>query len=744
MPEAPFAAAPATSVLAALSGRRPMRQTELVEQVRAYSPDVDEDLLNRAYVFALQAHGGQTRASGDPYFSHPVEVAGILTGLKLDEASIAAALLHDTIEDTDATEPELTRLFGAEVAQLVCGVTKLTRLELQSDQTKQAENFRKLILAMSKDIRVLLIKLADRLHNMRTLHFIKKPEKRRRIALETLEIFAPLAERIGMSEMKEELEELAFRQAEPDSYDAIVERLTAVRAADDNLVPRIIAHLQQMMDDNDLPADVSGREKSPYSIWRKMQRKAIRFEQLSDIMAFRIIVADIPSCYQALGVVHGAFRMIPDRFKDFISNPKANGYASLHTTVLWPEGQAIEVQIRTAEMHEIAIRGVAAHWAYKAHSHGQGGDNTDDAERYKWLRDVLEIVETASHPDEFLDYTKLELFPDQVFCFTPRGDVINLPRNATPLDFAYAVHSEVGNRCVGAKVNGRMVPLPTPLANGDQVDILTSKNQTPSPDWLDLVTTGKAKAHIRRFMRQRQRGEHAALGRAMLQRVFKAEGVELSDKVLKDGLDRLRQDSIEDVLAGVGDGTLSGREVFSTLFPSHRTTEAQPPTEDPQVGPRPRKKPPAGAPLAISGLIPGMAVHYAKCCHPIPGDRIVGIITTGKGVTIHTIDCDMLASFAETPERWLDVSWNDGADDQVHVGRLRLLIANEKGNLASLSSLIAKNNGNIVNLQLRSRSVDFWDMAIDVEVSDAKHLVHIIAALRALKSVISVDREKGR
>ena len=469
-----------------------IRQFELVERVKGYDPSTDEKVLNRAYVFAMKAHGSQTRASGDPYFSHPLEVAGILTDYKVDSASIITALLHDTIEDTDTTLKEIRKAFGKEVARLVDGVTKLTRIELQSDQAKQAENFRKFVLAMSEDIRVLLVKLADRLHNMRTLHYIDNPEKRRRIAMETMDIYAPLSERIGIQGMKSELEDLAFQELNPDARKSILKRLEFLRQKGGDIVPRIIKELEKTLADNGIKAAISGREKTPYSVWDKMQHKDVGFEQLSDIMAFRVVVDTVEDCYRALGVAHGAYPVVPDRFKDYISTPKPNGYRSLHTGVFGPERQRIEMQIRTAEMHDVAEHGLAGHWNYK-----QGTVETESPQ-YRWLRELLDIIEHAAGPEEFLEHTKLEMFKDQVFCFTPRGDLINLPRGATPVDFAYAVHSEVGDHCVGAKINGRMMPLRSELRNGDQVEIVTSKAQTPSPTWERFVVTGKARARVRR------------------------------------------------------------------------------------------------------------------------------------------------------------------------------------------------------------------------------------------------------
>ncbi|MBW8056151.1 MAG: bifunctional (p)ppGpp synthetase/guanosine-3',5'-bis(diphosphate) 3'-pyrophosphohydrolase, partial [Nitrospira sp.] len=495
-----------------------IRQYELVERVKAYDPTADEDALNRAYVFAMKAHGSQKRASGDLYFSHPLEVAGILTGMRLDTATIITALLHDTIEDTDVTLAEIDAMFGKGIASLVDGVTKLTRLELQSDQTRQAENFRKLLLAMSEDIRVLLVKLADRLHNMRTLHFIKDETKRWRVANETMDIFAPLAERIGTREIKDELEDLSFIELNPQAHDSLKARLEFLRKEGGNQVPRIIKELKRTLGKAGIEAEVSGREKQPYSIWRKMERKNVEFEQLSDIVAFRIVVDTVEQCYATLGVVHAAYPMVPGRFKDHISTPKPNGYQSVHTAVIGPENMRIEIQIRTKEMQEFAEHGVAAHWHYKS---PDGKLTSREGRQYRWIRELLEILDHAAGPEEFLEHTKLEMFPDQVFCFTPKGDLIALPAGATPVDFAYAVHSEIGDTCVGAKINGRMKPLRTELQNGDQVEIICSKTQTPSPTWERFIVTGKARSHIRRFVRLQRRAQYHDLGKTIMQKAFR-------------------------------------------------------------------------------------------------------------------------------------------------------------------------------------------------------------------------------
>ncbi|MBR5482851.1 MAG: bifunctional (p)ppGpp synthetase/guanosine-3',5'-bis(diphosphate) 3'-pyrophosphohydrolase [Alphaproteobacteria bacterium] len=709
-----------------------LRQYELVDLVTSYDPDADEDALNRAYVFAMKKHGAQLRASGDPYYSHPVEVAGILTKFKLDSNSVIAGLLHDTVEDTDTTIEEVRNLFGDQVAGIVDGLTKLAMIEQKSVYTKQAENFRKLLLAMSEDIRVLLIKLADRLHNMRTLHFLK-PEKRARIARETLDIYAPLAERIGMQEVKSELEELAFSELYKDAHDSIIARLNFLREQGSDIVPKIIAALKKDMADNGVRCVVTGREKTPYSIWRKMQQKNASFEQLSDIMAFRICVDDIGSCYQALGIVHSKYHMVPRRFKDYISTPKPNGYQSIHTGVIGPENTRIEIQIRTFEMHEIAEKGVAAHWAYKQGQKAEG-------KNFRWIRELLEILEQASNPEEFLENTKLEMYNDQVFCFTPKGDLIGLPVNSTPVDFAYAVHSSVGDTCVGAKINGEIRPLRTVLQNGDQVEILTSKAQHPSTEWERFVVTGKAKAAIRRYVRANKRDQFIVLGQEILEKLFKSENLDFSEKSLVNVLSSFEAESINDLYAKVGEGLVTGWDVMKAVYPAYKQSKLDKVVQAIKVPSFKKTKKKDASPLQIEGLIPGMAMHFAGCCHPLPGDRIVGIVTTGKGVAVHTIDCKALEKFANEPERWLDISWGKQESTDIHTGRLKVMLSNEPGTLGEISNILARHNTNISNLNIVYRTVSYFEIILDVEVKNVNQLNDVIAALKSSKVVSYVAR----
>ncbi len=713
---------------------------DIVAQIRTYNPDFNSSVIEGAIDYARKMHEGQTRSSGEPYYTHPVEVASILAGMRMDQDTLVTAILHDTLEDTKATYDEIKSKFGQDVADMVNGVSKLTKIESQTIEGKQAENFRKLLLAMSEDIRVLLVKLADRLHNMRTIDGLST-EKQRRIALETLEIYAPLAERVGVHQIKEELEDLSFAVLNPEARESIANRLAFLRSEGIDIVENIINELKAILKSANIEAEIGGREKTRYSIWKKMQRKNVAFEQLSDIMAFRIIVDGTDKCYAALGVIHSAYPSVPGRFKDYISTPKPNGYQSIHTTVIGPHQQRIEVQIRTKEMNQMADLGVAAHWAYK-----DGHVPTpQDAKKYRWLRELLEILEQEQQPEDFWENTKLELFQDQVYVFTPKGDLMELPNGATPIDFAYAIHSDIGDKCVGAKINGRIAPLNTKLANGDQVDVITSKSQTPSPTWERFVVTGKARSHIRKYIRTKQRGEYITLGKAMLQKLFRQEEYDFTEKAVAGVLEQLNADENDDIYARIGSGHLVARDVFKAIFPGHKTEIVKRPSADMDQAVFIKREAGKDAPMPIKGLIPGMAVHFARCCHPLPGDRIVGIVTTGKGVTVHTIDCETLETFADTPERWLDVSWGDESETpEAHVGRLKMTFHNEPGALASISTVIAKNGGNIMNLKITNRSVDFWDIIIDIYVTDNKHLNNLIAALRATPVISSVERARGR
>ncbi|MDE2378177.1 MAG: bifunctional (p)ppGpp synthetase/guanosine-3',5'-bis(diphosphate) 3'-pyrophosphohydrolase [Bradyrhizobium sp.] len=729
---------------------RMMRQYDLVERVRSYNPNTNEDLLNRAYVYAMKAHGSQTRASGDPYFSHPLEVAAILTDLKLDDATIVAALLHDTIEDTEATRAEIDQIFGPEIGALVEGLTKLKRLELVSREAKQAENLRKLLLAIADDVRVLLVKLADRLHNMRTLEFVP-PESRRRIAEETLDIYAPLAGRMGMQEMREELEDLSFRTLDPDAYNVVTQRLDALAERNRNLIGEIETQLSNNLRHNGLGARVYGRRKKPFSIWTKMERKSVGFEQLSDIFGFRIVVNDVAACYRALGIVHTTWPVVPGRFKDYISTPKQNDYRSIHTTVIGPGNQRVELQIRTDEMDQIAERGIAAHVFYKE---GVGSPTEylkRESNAFAWLRHTIGILSESANPEEFLEHTKLELFHDQVFCFTPKGKLIALPRHANVIDFAYAVHTDVGNSAVGCKINGQFAPLSSELQNGDEVEVLTSEAQSAPPSaWESLAVTGKARAAIRRATRTAVRDQYAGLGRRIVERLFERAKIEYADDKLKGALPRLARASIEDVMAAVGRGEIKASDVARAMYPDYKEERVARYGAKKGLAARIREKvvpdtaPRSPSAIPVRGINSDLPVKFAPNGGAVPGDRIVGIVTPGEGITIYPIQSPALKDFEEEPERWLDVRWDiDETIPQRFPARIKVENVNEPGALAQIATVIAEHDGNIDNISMHRRSPDFTETTIDLEVYDLKHLSAIIAQLRAKKVVARVERVNG-
>lgn len=731
----------------------------LLRRVASYDPEADLSRIEDAYAVAERAHREQKRDNGEPYIIHPIAVANILAGFRMDVPSIVVGLLHDTVEDTGVTQAFLKERFGETVANLVDGVTKLTRLELQSDRTKQAENFRKLVLAMSRDIRVLIVKLADRLHNMRTLHYVQRQDRRLRIARETMDIYAPLAERIGMDRVKTELQNLSFEQLEPEADTTIRARLNFLRGHGADIIEQIRRELKGLCAEAGLAhVEVTGREKSPFSIWAKMQKRNVAFEQLSDIMAFRVIVPTRDACYAALGAIHGAYPMIAGRFKDYISTPKANGYQSLHTgvTLRHPRNQKIEIQIRTPGMHDFAENGVAAHWAYKERDEAAASNSEVAAlglNKLRWVQDLLEILEDSEAPDEFLENTKLELYQDQVFCFTPKGQLISLPRRATPVDFAYAVHSQVGDACVGAKINGRLMPLRHELQNGDQVEIMTARGGTPSASWERFVVTGKARARIRRHVALQQRQVNLDGGRTALAKAFRQEGVDGSEKVLETLLRDLRQASIEDLYVAVGTGQLGPRDVVNAAYPELRQTHRAPrmvPGLSGRLGSGAGASARYGARTGsvINGIGTGIATHFAGCCHPLPGDPIVGIIAQGKGVTIHQRACQNLSAFSSTPERFLEIDWDyealsQGERGAPHIGRVSVIAANESNVLATLTNTASKHHGSVVNLRILNRQLDFMEILVDLEVRDVRHLSAMIAALRSAQGVMQVERARN-
>ncbi|HZA49330.1 MAG TPA: bifunctional (p)ppGpp synthetase/guanosine-3',5'-bis(diphosphate) 3'-pyrophosphohydrolase, partial [Myxococcaceae bacterium] len=646
-----------------------IRLNDILQRVVAYHPDPDLDILKKAYVYSAKVHQGQLRKSGEPYLVHPLEVGGILAQLKLDEASIVAGLLHDTIEDTLATSEELTELFGTEVATLVDGVTKLSKFSASaslSQEEKQAENFRKMIIAMAQDIRVILVKLADRTHNMRTLDFMST-EKQQRIAQETLDIYAPLANRLGISWIKTELEDQALKYLRPAEYAEISEKLAKRRKEREKYIDDVVALIEAQLSERNIEGRVQGRFKHLYSIWKKMKAQGLDFEQVQDIIAFRLVMRTIPSCYEALGLIHQLWKPVPGRFKDFIAIPKPNMYQSLHTTVIGPLGERIEVQIRTEEMHKVAEEGIAAHWAYKE---GKGGTAIrKDDEKFAWLRQLMEWQQDLKDPKEFLDTVKVDLFTDEVFVFTPKGDVKSLPRGATPVDFAYAIHSDIGSRCVGAKVNGKIVPLRYKLKNGDTVEVLTSPNAHPSKDWLTFVKTSRAQQRIRGYIKQQQRDKSMQLGRELIDREFRRVGLNFNRMLkagdLKQHANDLGYRSEDDMLAAVGYGKVAPHQLIQKIAPEK------------VAGNEPREAPANG--VNGSGVMPSLSrvtevarrlvgrqtrggvqiggvddvlVRFGRCCNPVPGDPIAGFITRGRGVTVHTVNCEK--ALATDPERRVD------------------------------------------------------------------------------------------
>ncbi|MES1159015.1 MAG: bifunctional (p)ppGpp synthetase/guanosine-3',5'-bis(diphosphate) 3'-pyrophosphohydrolase [Terricaulis silvestris] len=717
-----------------------LRQFELVERVRAYDPHADENLINRAYVYATSKHGSQKRHSGDPYFAHPIEVAGILTDYKLDTATIVAGLLHDTIEDTDATRAEIQKMFGDQVADLVEGVTKLSQLELISEENKQAQNLQKFILAMSRDVRVLLVKLADRLHNMRTLKYVPSEAKRRRIALETLEIYGPLARRIGMERMARELESLAFHEAFPDAEIAINARLEQLRQEKGANVAIIIETIMQVFEFAGINARVFGREKQAYSIWKKLRRKSVEFSDLADVYAFRLIVKNPDDCYRALGLVHQTWRCVPDQVEDYISNPKPNGYRSIHTTVIGPGNVRVEIQIRTEEMDYVAENGVAAHWRYKNETYGFDEEQAASAglDAREATRSLLEIAEHGGDPEEFLEHAKLEMYQDHVFAFTPKGLLIALPQGATPLDFAYAVHSNIGDRCIGAKINGAERPLRTVLRNGDVLEIITADRAAPVPGWEALTKTGRAKSAQRRLERNVRREEFGKLGRELVAHALHRYGHDLAQTSLAEAAERLGKEDEEDIFVSVGEGSLKATAVAVAAFPGLEEKVRKDEKRRPMELDKAR--------LYVKGgqLTPGVALHFAECCSPIPGDRIIGVQEAGKGIVVHTIDCERLATFEDSNQAWVDLAWTQTALSRtLSVGRIQATVENARGVLADLCQIIAENEGDILNLKLPHRGMDFVDMVFDIEVADARHLTNILAAMRASKSVKEAERVRG-
>ena len=693
---------------------------DLIALVKNYNPKTNEARIRAAYDYGREVHEGQFRHSGEPYFTHPVSVAAILTEQRLDDATIITALLHDTIEDTRASYAEVAEQFGDEIASLVDGVTKLTNLQLNSTETKQAENFRKLFMAMSRDLRVILVKLADRLHNMRTIRAMR-PEKQQQKARETMDIYAPLAGRMGMQWMREELEDLAFRVLNPEGRSSIIRRFITLQKETGDVIHRITGDMRTELEKAGIEADVFGRAKKPYSIWRKMQEKEVGFSRLSDIYGFRVITDTEMDCYRALGAIHQRWRAVPGRFKDYVSQPKTNGYRSIHTTVSGRDGKRVEVQIRTHQMHDVAETGVAAHWSYRD---GVRSENPFAVDPARWISSLTEQMDHDEDHEDFLETVKLEMYSDQVFCFTPKGEVIKLPKGATPLDFAYAIHTRIGHACVGAKVDGLRVPLWTRVKNGQSVEIITAEGQTPQATWLDIATTGKARAAIRRALRAQDRERYIRLGRELARAAFEHVGRKASDKVIETAARNLRIGGADELLARLGSAEIASREVVQAVYPDLV------PEEGNEVE---RSR-------AVIGLEPGQSFLRGTCCQPLPGERIVGITFRGQGLVVHKIDCPRLADYEDQPDRWRDLHWTAGTHPAEYTVTLDLTIGNDAGVLGRICTLIGENKANISDLEFLDRKPDFYRLHVNVDLRDAEHAHSLLTALQAESDVAQVYR----
>ena len=696
----------------------------LIEELSTYLKPKDIERVRVAIEFSRTAHQGQMRQSGDPYVSHPIAVARVLTPLHIDAQAIIAALLHDVVEDTDVTSEQVAEKFGKPVADLVDGLSKLDRIQFETREDAQAENFRKMLLAMARDVRVILIKLADRLHNMRTLESMAL-EKRERIARETMEIYAPIANRLGLNDIRHELQDLSFKHLHPNRYAVLSKALKVARGNRRKVVSKILDAIRQKLDESGIQSDVTGREKDIYSIYQKMQSKSLAFAEVLDIYGFRVLVNDFASCYVALGVLHGLYKPIPGKFKDYIAIPKMNGYQSLHTTLFGPFGTPIEIQIRTHEMHKIAEAGVASHWLYKS---GHGSINDLHKKTHQWLQELLENLSQSSDSSEFLEHLKVDLFPDEVYVFTPKGKILSLPRGATAVDFAYSVHTDIGNRCIAVKVNHELVPLRTDLRNGDRVEIITAPNAKPNPAWLSYVTTSKARSNIRHFLKTMQSGESAQLGERMLNQALNTLGIKPQDmdeshwnRLLKDTGVKTRQD----ILADIGLGRRLNMVVARQLA---------------RVGDSTNGEVASNAVVTIQGT-EGMAVQFAQCCRPIPGDPIIGVIKSGQGLIVHTHDCPTLRKGRSGAEQWLDVVWDKDITRPFDVS-IKLLVANRRGVLAKVAAAIAEAEANIENINF-SHEGEYSGLHFTLEVNNRLHLANVMRNLRKIEEVERIIRVKN-
>jgi GTP pyrophosphokinase len=695
---------------------------DLIALVRTYNPRTNEALLRDAFAFGEEMHEGQFRHSGEAYFTHPIAVTQILSDMQMDDATLVTALLHDTIEDTPASFKVVKDRFSLEIAELVDGVTKLTNLQLTSRESKEAENFRKLFMATSKDLRVTLVKLADRLHNMRTIKSMKSAKQAQK-AHETMDIYAPLAGRMGMQWMREELEDLAFRVLNPEARNSIIRRFITLQREAGDVVARITADMRVELEKAGIQAEVMGRAKKPYSIWRKMQEKEMGFSRLSDIYGFRIITATEADCYRVLGAIHQRWRAVPGRFKDYISQPKTNGYRSIHTTVSGRDGKRVEVQVRTREMHEVAETGVAAHWSYR---NGERVENRFAVDPVHWISKLTERLDEDGDHDDFLEAVKLEMFTDQVFCFTPKGDVIKLPRGATPIDFAFSIHTRIGMACVGAKVDGIRVPLWTRVRNGQSVEIITAEGQKPQATWVDIATTGRAKTAIRRSLREADRERFIRLGRELVRVAFENVGKKLTEKALRTAAKALALDGVDDMLASLGSADISARDIVRAIYPDLAETRGD------EVDPH----------RAVVGLASDDSHRRARCCQPVPGERIIGITYRGQGVVVHAIDCAALADFEDQPDRWVDLRWQDGQHRAVNTVTFDISITNDAGVLGRICTLIGEQKANISDLKFIDRKPDYYRLLVDIDLSDAEHLHRVMTAVEADSNVSDISRHR--
>jgi GTP pyrophosphokinase len=711
-----------------------VRLEDIVERIQGYNPDADVDLLRRAYIFSAKVHQGQTRLSGESYLNHPIEVAAILANLKLDAATVAAGLLHDTIEDTAATPEEIKAMFGDEVARLVDGMTKLSRMELQSREQREAENFRKMVVAMAKDIRVILIKLADRLHNMRTLDSLP-PDKQKRIAQETLDIYAPLANRLGISRIKTELEDLSFMYLNPEAYEDLAQKVNQRRIERESYINELIEIIKRQLAEHGYKGEVKGRPKHFYSIYLKMQKQGISFEDVYDLIAIRIITDTKVNCYAILGLIHSLWTPVPGRFKDFIGVPKSNLYQSLHTTVIGPKGERVEFQIRTEEMHRLAEEGIAAHWRYKETSHV----SQREEQQFAWLRQLLEWQRDLPDAKEFMETVKGDLFPDVVYVFTPRGDVKELPQGSTPVDFAYSVHTDIGHQCVGAKVNGKIVPLKHVLHNGDKIEVITQTGHTPSRDWLKFVKTSKARTRIKAWLKAEERRRSILLGRELLEKDLRKHELSpskifKSDDLLKVATD-MSYNALDDLLAAIGYGKVSAHMVANKIAPDRPHIEPIP-----KKPPQKQAKPSSGNSMKISGM-DNMLIHLSKCCNPVPGDKVVGFITRGRGVSIHTADCPNVGELTFDKERLVEVSWGD-FQPGAHAVKISVQTEDKPGLLANVSSSISAAEANITHAEVTTGEDKQATLNFTIDIKDVEHLNRIIKNIEAIKGVLDVKRVK--